>query len=84
MCRSAHSNAYLYGFWWNKVIVLFDTLLEPGLLEKKDEGERTGGEEGREEEEREEEEREEQKEVGLSKTEDGEDQVNDEPKKVRA
>ena len=36
--RSAHSNAYLYGFWWNKVIVLFDTLLEPGLLEKEVEG----------------------------------------------
>ncbi|EYC09449.1 hypothetical protein Y032_0060g3123 [Ancylostoma ceylanicum] len=25
--RSAHSNAYLYGFWNNKRIVLFDTLL---------------------------------------------------------
>ena len=42
--RSAHSNAYLYGFWWNKVIVLFDTLLEPGLLERKDEGGDRGGE----------------------------------------
>ncbi len=26
--RSAHSNAYLYGFWWNKRIVLFDTLFK--------------------------------------------------------
>ncbi|CAI8045276.1 CAAX prenyl protease 1 homolog [Geodia barretti] len=43
--RSAHSNAYLYGFWWNKVIVIFDTLLEPGLLGRK-EGE---GEEEKEE-----------------------------------
>ena len=25
--RSAHSNAYMYGFWWNKRIVLYDTLL---------------------------------------------------------
>lgn len=25
--RSSHSNAYMYGFWWNKRIVLFDTLL---------------------------------------------------------
>lgn len=26
--RSAHSNAYFYGFYKNKRIVLFDTLLE--------------------------------------------------------
>lgn len=26
--RSAHSNAYFYGFWKNKRIVLFDTLIE--------------------------------------------------------
>jgi hypothetical protein len=26
--RSAHSNAYMYGFWKNKRIVLFDTLLQ--------------------------------------------------------
>ncbi|KAK9831266.1 hypothetical protein WJX74_009873 [Apatococcus lobatus] len=26
--RSAHSNAYMYGFWKNKRIVLFDTLIE--------------------------------------------------------
>eukprot|EP00741_Cyanophora_paradoxa_P019343 tig00000215_g18671.t1 len=26
--RSAHSNAYLYGFWGNKFIALYDTLLE--------------------------------------------------------
>jgi STE24 endopeptidase len=25
--RSSHSNAYMYGFWWNKRIVLYDTLL---------------------------------------------------------
>jgi len=25
--RSAHSNAYFYGFWWAKRIVLYDTLL---------------------------------------------------------
>eukprot|EP00731_Ephydatia_muelleri_P000012 Em0001g12a len=32
--RSAHSNAYLYGFWKNKRIVLFDTLIQDGLIEK--------------------------------------------------
>jgi len=26
--RSAHSNAYFYGFWWAKRIVIFDTLLK--------------------------------------------------------
>ena len=26
--RSAHSNAYFFGFWKNKRIVLFDTLLK--------------------------------------------------------
>ncbi|PFH33868.1 CAAX metallo endopeptidase [Besnoitia besnoiti] len=25
--RSGHSNAYFYGFWWSKQIVLYDTLL---------------------------------------------------------
>jgi STE24 endopeptidase len=35
--RSAHSNAYFYGFWKNKCIVLFDTLLEKGVM--KEEGE---------------------------------------------
>lgn len=34
--RSAHSNAYFYGFWKNKRIVLFDTLLEEGLMPKKE------------------------------------------------
>ena len=34
LCRSAHSNAYLYGFWKNKRIVLFDTLIQDGLIEK--------------------------------------------------
>lgn len=31
--RSAHSNAYFYGFWKNKCIVLFDTLVEEGVLQ---------------------------------------------------
>ena len=30
--RSAHSNAYLYGFWKNKRIVLFDTLIQDDLI----------------------------------------------------
>ena len=30
--RSAHSNAYFYGFHKNKRIVLFDTLLRPEML----------------------------------------------------
>ena len=52
--RSAHSNAYFYGFWKNKRIVLFDTLLEEGLMPKK-EGEeketmKEEGEENKEEE----------------------------------
>jgi len=37
--RSAHSNAYLYGFWNNKRIVLYDTLLSEefnALLKKND------------------------------------------------
>jgi len=29
--RSSHSNAYMYGFWNNKRIVLYDTLLSPEL-----------------------------------------------------
>ena len=29
--RSSHSNAYFYGFWNNKRIVLFDTLLDAKL-----------------------------------------------------
>lgn len=33
--RSAHSNAYFYGFWKNKCIVLFDTLVEEGVLAPK-------------------------------------------------
>lgn len=33
--RSAHSNAYFYGFWKNKRIVLFDTLLEDGIMPPK-------------------------------------------------
>ena len=32
--RSAHSNAYLYGFWKNKCIVLFDTLVEDSVLKQ--------------------------------------------------
>ena len=38
--RSAHSNAYLYGFFNNKRIVLFDTLLEDGLMPKDEEEEK--------------------------------------------
>lgn len=30
--RSAHSNAYFYGFYKNKRIVLFDTLLQDDML----------------------------------------------------
>lgn len=37
--RSAHSNAYLYGFWNNKRIVLYDTLLESYSPENKTEAE---------------------------------------------
>ena len=36
--RSSHSNAYFYGFFKNKRIVLFDTLLADNPV-KKDEGE---------------------------------------------
>ena len=34
--RSSHSNAYMYGFYKNKRIVLFDTLLEVGLVPEMD------------------------------------------------
>jgi STE24 endopeptidase len=34
--RSSHSNAYMYGFYKNKRIVLFDTLLEVGLVPEVD------------------------------------------------
>ena len=34
--RSAHSNAYFYGFWKNKYIVLFDTLLKEGVMNATD------------------------------------------------
>lgn len=36
--RSSHSNAYFYGFFKNKRIVLFDTLLaeNPGVKDKED------------------------------------------------
>ena len=60
--RSAHSNAYFYGFWKNKCTVLFDTLVEKevlGPLSGDGEGEGKKGEEGEEEgkeEERDEEE----------------------------
>lgn len=43
--RSSHSNAYMYGFWNNKRIVLYDTLLSPETIaelfpdSKKDEDE---------------------------------------------
>lgn len=32
--RSAHSNAYMYGFWKNKRIVLYDTLLSEEMRQK--------------------------------------------------
>ena len=32
--RSSHSNAYFYGFWNNKRIVLYDTLLDEKLLKQ--------------------------------------------------
>jgi len=32
--RSSHSNAYFYGFWKNKRIVLYDTLLDEKLLKQ--------------------------------------------------
>ncbi|CAB4016059.1 CAAX prenyl protease 1 homolog [Paramuricea clavata] len=35
--RSSHSNAYFYGFYKNKKIVLFDTLLSEGVMPKKEE-----------------------------------------------
>ncbi|KAG9331042.1 hypothetical protein JZ751_020392 [Albula glossodonta] len=45
--RSSHSNAYFYGFFKNKRIVLFDTLLEDySPLNKGSEGESEAGEEG--------------------------------------
>ena len=34
--RSSHSNAYFYGFYKNKKIVLFDTLLSEGVMPKKE------------------------------------------------
>ena len=60
--RSAHSNAYFYGFWKNKCIVLFDTLVEKGVLgplsgdgegEGEGEKEEEDGEKEQDEEERE-------------------------------
>ena len=49
--RSAHSNAYFYGFGSNKRIVIFDTLIEKGILpdeEKKDTSSATSTDEGQE------------------------------------
>ena len=44
--RSSHSNAYFYGFYKNKKIVLFDTLLSEDVMPKKeDEGTEGGNEE---------------------------------------
>jgi len=53
--RSNHSNAYFYGFFNNKRIVLFDTLMESYEPIKKD-GEKKGEEKGEEEKEEEKEE----------------------------
>ncbi|XP_045197524.1 CAAX prenyl protease 1 homolog [Mercenaria mercenaria] len=54
--RSSHSNAYFYGFFKNKRIVLFDTLLEDysPLNKNKKEGESEGEKEKSEEETKEE------------------------------
>lgn len=43
--RSSHSNAYFYGFYKNKKIVLFDTLLSEDVMAKKEEGEQGDNEE---------------------------------------
>lgn len=40
--RSSHSNAYFYGFFKNKRIVLFDTLLEEYSVLNKDKQEEPG------------------------------------------
>ena len=48
--RSAHSNAYFYGFWNSKCIVLFDTLLEKGLVPER-KGNKGAAEEKEEEDE---------------------------------
>ncbi|XP_041508514.1 CAAX prenyl protease 1 homolog isoform X2 [Microtus oregoni] len=42
--RSSHSNAYFYGFFKNKRIVLFDTLLEEYSVQNKDKQEEPGTE----------------------------------------
>ncbi|KAH0502007.1 CAAX prenyl protease 1-like protein [Microtus ochrogaster] len=42
--RSSHSNAYFYGFFKNKRIVLFDTLLEEYSVQNKDNQEEPGTE----------------------------------------
>jgi STE24 endopeptidase len=50
--RSSHSNAYFYGFYKNKKIVLFDTLLSDDVMPKKeDEGTEKSGEEQQKEDE---------------------------------
>lgn len=51
--RSAHSNAYFYGFWKNKRIVLFDTLIEGFSIAKLEAEEKAkkDKEEGKEEKE---------------------------------
>lgn len=41
--RSAHSNAYMFGFWKNKRIVLFDTLLQTTVGITKDTAEQAVG-----------------------------------------
>lgn len=47
--RSSHSNAYFYGFYKNKKIVLFDTLLAEGVMPKKEEEGKDKDNEGKEE-----------------------------------
>ena len=48
--RSSHSNAYFYGFYKNKKIVLFDTLLSEDVMPKKEDSEVEKAEEAEENE----------------------------------
>jgi STE24 endopeptidase len=67
--RSSHSNAYMYGFWKNKRIVLYDTLLSPEMNEQLKKGNNQPIEEKKSEEEFSDEEEgseEEQESLGMS------------------
>ncbi|VDN36923.1 unnamed protein product [Gongylonema pulchrum] len=63
--RSAHSNAYMYGFWKNKRIVLFDTLLSEELNAKLRESETEEEKKERETKEKKEEEEEKKRKLGM-------------------